>query len=532
MSNVSTRVRFIALTFALALSLSPAAFAQGGMSGGNSRTVASGQKMKLKGVVTSRQADTFVVQDANGVSTTVLLTNTTSVKTSGGFLRGGTNYGVTAILRGLNLEVEGRGDGTNLVAEKVRFKDTDLRTARTVEANVTPVENRVGEAEGRIGQVEQNAQRLSGQLDELAAVSNAARGGAKAAQETADAAVAGVNATNERISALDDYLTDTSTSVLFRVGSAVLSAEGKEKLDELVRQALQTRGYIFEVSGFASGEGGTEASRRLSQRRADAVIRYLVENHRIPLRRIVTPYGFGELNPVADNATRAGREQNRRVEVKMLVSRGLMAPTDAGEIEEFPWPPNASAVSTVARNYLVRHDETISLKTLGERLQFALGRAGYGQGGFYGVPGGFALASKMEQFKGEDGAPLMGNNRWIIDLIPPRLFSREYWEAISKGVSGNYRVVVFVVTDRSFTGSGEEVTSQRARTLVKGSNTLPEEPFNRMPYSNNYTCTALIYEFRQTDSDTPPKFQPSSVLQADTHLRKAGILKALEELLR
>jgi OmpA-OmpF porin, OOP family len=135
MSNVSNRVRFIALTFALALSLAPATFAQGG--GTNTRTVASGQKMKIKGVVTSRQADTFVVQDANGVSTTVTLTNATSVKTSGGFLRGGNNYGVTAILRGLNLEVEGRGDGTSLVAEKVRFKEGDLRTARTVEANVT-----------------------------------------------------------------------------------------------------------------------------------------------------------------------------------------------------------------------------------------------------------------------------------------------------------------------------------------------------------------------------------------------------------
>ena len=327
MSNVSTRVRFIALTFALALSLAPAAFAQGGMSGGsggNSRTVASGQKMKIKGVVTSRQADTFVVQDANGVSTTVLLTNATSVKTSGGFLRGGTNYGVTAILRGLNLEVEGRGDGTNLVAEKIRFKEGDLRTARTVEANVTPVENRVGAAEGRIGQVEQNAQRLSGQLDELAAVSNAARGGAKAAQETADAAIGGVNATNERISALDDYQVQNTTSVLFRVGSAVLSSEAKGQLDQIAQQALQAKGYVLEIGGFASADGSVEANRRLSQRRADTVIRYLVENHQIPLRRIVTPYGYGESNPVADNTSREGREQNRRVEVKVLVNRGLI----------------------------------------------------------------------------------------------------------------------------------------------------------------------------------------------------------------
>src|SRR5918995_5688716 len=125
------RLNYAALTFALALAMAPAILAQDTTSS-NSRTVASGQKMKLKGVVTRRDADTFVVQDANGVLTTVALTNATSVKTKGGFLRGGTNYGVTAILRGLNIEVEGRGDGTNLVAEKVRFKEGDLRTARTV----------------------------------------------------------------------------------------------------------------------------------------------------------------------------------------------------------------------------------------------------------------------------------------------------------------------------------------------------------------------------------------------------------------
>ncbi|PYS94941.1 MAG: hypothetical protein DMF65_14725, partial [Acidobacteria bacterium] len=298
MSNVSSRVKFIALTFVLALALAPAAFAQGGTTtaSANTRTVASGQKMTIKGVVTRRDADSFVVQDANGVETTVLLNDRTSVKTKGGFLRGGTNYGVTAILRGLNLEVEGVGDsGGNLVADKIRFNESDLRTARAVTSNVVPVENRVGAAENRIGQVEQNSQRLSGQLDELAAVSNAARGGAKAAQETADAAIGGVNATNERISALDDYQVQNTTSVLFKVGSAVLLPDGKQKLDQVAQQASAAKGYVLEVSGFASADGSTEANRRLSQRRADAVIRYLVENHNIPLRRIITPYGYGEL---------------------------------------------------------------------------------------------------------------------------------------------------------------------------------------------------------------------------------------------
>src|SRR5256885_11993476 len=203
----------VLITCLLVFSASPI-LAQDKTNPAGSRTVASGQKMKVKGVVTRRDADTFTVRDVNGVDTVVRLSDRTSVKSSGAFLRSGTNYGQTNILRGLNLEVEGRG-GSNgeLNAEKIRFNETDLRTARAVESRSTPLEERAAASEGRLSEVEQNAQKLSGQLDELAAVSNAARGGAKAAQETADQAVAGVNATNERISALDDYTPMESTAV-------------------------------------------------------------------------------------------------------------------------------------------------------------------------------------------------------------------------------------------------------------------------------------------------------------------------------
>ena len=195
----------------------------------NVRTVSDGQKMKIAGVVTRRDADTFTVRDANGVDTVVRLTDSTSVKTKGGFLRSGKNYGTTSILRGLNVEVEGRGDSSGqLVAQSVRFNDSDLRVARSIESRVDPVENRVGSAENRIGEVEQNSQKLSGQIDELAAVSNAARGGAKAAQQTADAAVSGVNATNERISALDDYVPQESVAINFKVNRILLKQKELE----------------------------------------------------------------------------------------------------------------------------------------------------------------------------------------------------------------------------------------------------------------------------------------------------------------
>jgi outer membrane protein OmpA-like peptidoglycan-associated protein len=121
----------------------------------------------------------------------------------------------------------------------------------------------------------------------------------------------------------------------------VISRTAKTDLDKLASKALNAKGYVIEVSGFADTTGSVATNRALSQRRADAVIRYLVENHRIPLRRIVTPYGFGETQAIADNRTRDGRAQNRRVEVKVLVNKGLLqaAPTMG--------TPSAGSVSMV-----------------------------------------------------------------------------------------------------------------------------------------------------------------------------------------
>jgi len=104
----------------------------------SAHTIANGQRMKIKGVVTRRDADTFVIRDASGADTTVRLTNQTSIKTKGGFLRGGTNYAQTNILRGLNLEVEGRGGPSGeLIAEKARFNESDLRVAVAVDSRAS-----------------------------------------------------------------------------------------------------------------------------------------------------------------------------------------------------------------------------------------------------------------------------------------------------------------------------------------------------------------------------------------------------------
>jgi outer membrane protein OmpA-like peptidoglycan-associated protein len=281
------------------------------------RSLTSGQKYKIKGTVVAKDDMSFIVRDYTGVDTRVMIDTNTSIKTKGGLFGGGDRIASTQIVRGLSLEVEGRGDGQGaLAANKIRFGKDDFRVAQSIESRVAP-------AETRLTQTEENQQRLSGQIDELMAISNAARGGAKAAQETADAAIAGVNATNSRISALDDYVVQSAETVNFRVNSAVLSPEAKAKLDQVAQAAMQLKGYTIEITGFASAEGSTQRNKVLSENRARAVINYLVETHNIPLRRIGTSFGFGELQAVADNTTREGREQNRRVEVKLMVSRGL-----------------------------------------------------------------------------------------------------------------------------------------------------------------------------------------------------------------
>ena len=262
--------------------------------------------MKFRGVVIRRDADTFTIRDRTRVDYQVLLTDNTSIKTYGGFLRSGKKYGVTDILRGLIVEVEGLGDAQGqLVAEKIRFNESDMRAAITTDTRVNPVE--------------ENQQRMAGQMDELSAVA------AEARSEAAGA--------NERISALDDYDIQETVTVTFRVNSTVLSPEAKQQLDTLAAKALGTKGFVIEVAGHTDSTGSEAKNLRLSRDRADSVIQYLAVNHKIPMRRFVTPMGYGKTEAVADNTTVAGRAQNRRVEVKILLNRGMTRPPTTSTVK-------------------------------------------------------------------------------------------------------------------------------------------------------------------------------------------------------
>jgi outer membrane protein OmpA-like peptidoglycan-associated protein len=330
MKKLSLLTPLAVLVVALVVPVSAQLSAGSSQNAKTSTPVATGAKTKVKGMILKREDQSFQMRDQAGSELTVRLASNTKIEErKGNPFRSGKKFGEAQLVRGLYVEIEGRGDSSGvLVADKIKLSDGDLRVAQAVDSTVAPVETRLGQAEDRVARTEQNAQRLSGQLDELSQVANLAKGGAAAAQETADVAVDGVNKTNDRISSLDDYEVRKSSTITFRVGSAVLSAEAKTMLDELATQAQSVKGFVIEVHGFASSDGSENANRVLSQHRAEAVMRYLAENHSIPLRRIVLPYGYGEAMPVADNATRDGRQQNRRVEVSILVSKGLTSPVN------------------------------------------------------------------------------------------------------------------------------------------------------------------------------------------------------------
>jgi outer membrane protein OmpA-like peptidoglycan-associated protein len=222
---------------------------------------------------------------------------------------------------------------------------TGCATKRHVRAAIAPVENRVGAVEKRATQAEADVDALEKQLSQTTEVANGAEREAKLAKSmamTADGkAVAagqradGANALAEKSMTrigevettfgknldtlyenLDNYQMSRSESITFAFNKADLTKDMKEKLDSFAATVKDQKKFVVEVQGFADPVGNAAYNQELSQRRAMTVARYLSVEHEVPLRRIQM-LGVGSVKPVADNKTREGRMQNRRVEIKV-----------------------------------------------------------------------------------------------------------------------------------------------------------------------------------------------------------------------
>jgi outer membrane protein OmpA-like peptidoglycan-associated protein len=107
----------------------------------------------------------------------------------------------------------------------------------------------------------------------------------------------------------------TNDQAKFKFNSAELGPEATAALDQVVQKLVaDNRGVYLEIRGYTDNVGPDAYNLDLSKRRATAVMEYFYKQYHIPLYRMEV-IGIGNADPVADNKTKDGRSQNRRVEI-------------------------------------------------------------------------------------------------------------------------------------------------------------------------------------------------------------------------
>jgi outer membrane protein OmpA-like peptidoglycan-associated protein len=231
---------------------------------------------EIKGVISARDGNRMKVTTADGNSTIIALTDATKY-------RGGSKPTAAALLNGLpvtvkTLQAADGSMGSQLVASKVSFKNSDVKTA-------TMIQNATAE-----------------KFEKQAAATEALRG---------------------RMGDIDKYNVKGTTNVHFDTGKYELSEADKAQLCSTATSAEATENALILVVGYTDSTGSEETNQVLSEKRANRVINYLQQACGWKPYRMLTPTGMSEADPMADNETYEGKAQNRRVAVNVLVSKGL-----------------------------------------------------------------------------------------------------------------------------------------------------------------------------------------------------------------
>jgi len=262
----------------------------------------SSEKVNIHGLITGRTGETLNVKTSDG-NVTVVLTDDTKVRKPKGLGLRKTQMSFTALIPGLKISVDGfRDDQSRLVAHTITFSGDDLQTAQAIQAGVSPTQEAVAANKEDIAankvQIAGNREKISANEQEIEDVS-------------------------KRFADLSEFDTKGEATIFFASGSKSISAKDQTALMDLSRKAVNLTGYLIEVKGYADSSGNAAMNQKLSMDRAQGIVAFLIQNCNVPVRRIVAPGAMGATAPAASNETSQGRAQNRRVEVKVLVNRGL-----------------------------------------------------------------------------------------------------------------------------------------------------------------------------------------------------------------
>ena len=258
----------------------------------------SGQKVETKGLIVTREGETFTMNSADLGKVVVVLTENTKVQVPKGVFRH-SEIEVTSLVPGLEVEVKGvRGEAGQIVAEAVRFNKESLRIANQIQAGMAvtkaQAETNQQNIEANKQNIEANAQNIEQNQKEVA----------------------------QRFDNLTEFDVKKEIAINFDTGKATIPADAQQQLIALANETKGMKGYLIDIKGFASSSGNAARNQQLSEDRAEAVVTVLHQQG-VPLKNIVTPGAMGTTSPIASNETKEGRLQNQRVEVKVLVNRSL-----------------------------------------------------------------------------------------------------------------------------------------------------------------------------------------------------------------
>ncbi|MEE4207031.1 MAG: OmpA family protein [Erythrobacter sp.] len=241
---------------------------------------------RVEGVISARNGSAIQVTSPDGSETIISVGAGTTIKSSGGFLGlDKDRLGADALLRGLPVKVDTVQWGRRLLASDIDLKSRDLRTASMIDA----------------GTRQQFAEQGAA-IEENAAVAEALRG---------------------RVANIDQYNVKGTTNVYFDTGKYQLSGTARNELCQFANQAKQMDNALLLVVGYTDTTGSYEINQELSERRAGRVTNFLQQQCKWEPWRMLTPTGMATADPAADNSTEAGRAQNRRVAVNILVSKSV-----------------------------------------------------------------------------------------------------------------------------------------------------------------------------------------------------------------
>jgi outer membrane protein OmpA-like peptidoglycan-associated protein len=280
-------------------------------------------KVKGKGVITMNSGGTLTVETDEGTAT-VTVTSDTKVQHPIGLGARKKQVGQEVLIPGLRLKYEGTGDQNAVTAETITFDQDDLTIAKVIQAGLNPVAQQqamnmakyTANKEATDAEIAANQAAIAAHQREIEDTKQSVAANQQGIQEVAQS-------TQKRFSDLATWYVKGEATAHFEVGDSALSGVDQQAIASLAQHALNYTGFVIEVRGYADSTGRLQDNQQLSKERAQAVVAYLLQDCHVPVKNITAPGAMGEAHPVASNETKDGRAENRRVDLKLLVNKGV-----------------------------------------------------------------------------------------------------------------------------------------------------------------------------------------------------------------